>query len=198
MSHCVPSDCRFVSLSTQQQGSCLRRHLLPVFARPCPSPPLSFPLLSRKCAILLKYQNALFISLAGRSPLSHHERNTILEAVACICERHEWREYARGMYDETNFMNIAVDRSVIGGMVAAMERFREHERMTYHCVSIAMEYLSRKKFSAAAVEFCGRVLGITPHFWSDNSRGVFLFSWSCCSISPCFECCNTIYGSATR
>jgi hypothetical protein len=64
------------------------------------------------------------------------------------------------MYDETNFPNTASDASGIGGMVAAMEVFREHERMSYQCVSIAMEYLSKKNFSGAAVEYCGRVLGI--------------------------------------
>ena len=148
-------------MSPQQQGSILRRHLLPVFARSSPFPPPSFALLARKCAILLRYQNVLLSGLAIRSPLSHHERNTFLEAVACICERREWREYSRGMYDETNFADIAVDGSIIGGMVAAMERFRDHERMTYHCVSVAIEYLSRKNFSGSAVEYCGRVLGIS-------------------------------------
>jgi hypothetical protein len=93
-----------------------------------------------------------------RPPLAQHERNTFLEAVACICERREWREYASGMYDENNFdIN---DGSILGGMAAAIERFREHERMGYHCVSIAMECLGKKNFSGAAVEYCGRVLGI--------------------------------------
>ena len=64
------------------------------------------------------------------------------------------------MYDETNFPNTTSDTSGIGGMVAAMEVFREHERISYQCVSIAMEYLSKKNFSGAAVEYCGRVLGI--------------------------------------
>lgn len=83
-----------------------------------------------------------------------------LEAVASICERREWRDYARGMYDETNFPTTVSDASGLGGMAAAMEGFREHERMSYHCVSIAMEYLSKKNFSGTAVEYCGRVLGL--------------------------------------
>jgi hypothetical protein len=64
------------------------------------------------------------------------------------------------MYDETNFdIN---NGSILGGMSAAMERFREHERMSYHCVSIAMDCLSKKNFSGASVDYCGRVLGIYP------------------------------------
>jgi hypothetical protein len=148
-----------------QQGLVLRRQLLPVFARASPLPTPSFTLLSRKCAILLKFQNTLLGGLAPRSSLPLTERNTFLEAVACICERREWREYARGMYDETNFSNMNSE-NVLGGMVAAMERFREHERMTYHCVGIAMEYLSKKNFSGTAVEYCGRVLG-TPILYND-------------------------------
>jgi hypothetical protein len=65
------------------------------------------------------------------------------------------------MYDETNFSDENSEGSVLGGMIAAMERYREHERMSYHCVSIAMEYLSRKNFSGSAVEYCGRVLGLS-------------------------------------
>ena len=64
------------------------------------------------------------------------------------------------MYDEKNFANTTSHPSGLGGMAAAIERFREHERMSYHCVSIAMEYLSKKNFSGTAVEYCGRVLGI--------------------------------------
>ena len=63
------------------------------------------------------------------------------------------------MYDETNFTSSTAERNGLGGMAAAMEKFREHERMGYHCVSIAMDYLSRKTFSGTAVEYCGRVLG---------------------------------------
>jgi hypothetical protein len=62
------------------------------------------------------------------------------------------------MYDEANF--DATEGSVLGGMVAAMERFREHEKMNYQCVAIAIEYLGKKNFSGTAVEYCGRVLGI--------------------------------------
>ena len=145
-----------------QQGSALRRHLLTVFARPALSPPPAFYLLARKCNILLKFQNSLLSALAPRGTLPQNERNTFLEAVACICERREWREYARGMYDEANFEGT--EGSVLGGMVAAMERFREHERMSYHCVAIAMEYLAKKNFSGTAVEYCGRVLGISLFF----------------------------------
>lgn len=65
------------------------------------------------------------------------------------------------MYDETNFSDVSVDNSSLRGMAAAMEGFREHERVSYHCVSIAMEYLSKKNFSSAAVDYCGRVLGIS-------------------------------------
>jgi hypothetical protein len=149
--------------------------LLPVFARPSVLPAPSFSLLARKCAILLKFQNVLLGGLAPRSSLPLTERNTFLEAVACICERREWREYARGMYDETNFSDMTSD-TVLGGMVAAMERFREHERMSYHCVSIAMEYLSKKNFSGTAVEYCGRVLGILTLFLTYDSRRILLLS----------------------
>ena len=68
------------------------------------------------------------------------------------------------MYDENNFIDCAPEMgngSVLGGMVAAMERFREYERGLYNCVDIAMECLSKKNFSGSAVEYCGRVLG-TP------------------------------------
>ena len=148
-------------MNAVQQGSTLRRNLLPIFARPALSPPPSFPVLARKCAILLKFQSTLLSGLAPRSTLPQAERNTFLEAVASICERGEWREYARGMYDETNFSDENSEGGVLGGMIAAMERYREHERMSYHCVSIAMEYLSRKNFSGSAVEYCGRVLGLS-------------------------------------
>jgi hypothetical protein len=138
----------------------LRRNLLPVFARAAPVPPPSFTLLARKCSILLKYQNTLLAGLAIRSSLPQYERNSFLEAVACICERQEWRHYARGMYDETNFSDLTPKGGSLRGMAAAMERFREHERMSYHCVSIAIEYLSKKNVTGSAVEYCGRVLGI--------------------------------------
>ena len=151
---------RFISLNPSQQSSSLRRHLLPLFARPSPSHPPSFQLLARKCSVLLKYQNTLLAGLAVRSPLALPERNTFLEAVASICERREWRDYARGMYDETNFQAPVSDASGLSGMAAAMEGFREHERMSYQCVSIAMDYLSKKNFSGTAVEYCGRVLGM--------------------------------------
>jgi hypothetical protein len=154
------SNNRFFSLNPTQQAYILRRQLLPSFARAATLPCPSFALLSRKCAILLKYQNILLSGVTPRSPLAQHDRNTFLEAIACISERREWREYARGMYDEANFGDIAVEGSVIGGMVAAMERFREHERMSYQCVSVAMECLSKKNFSGSAVEYCGRVLGM--------------------------------------
>ena len=146
-------------MNPSQQGSSLRRHLLAVFARASPLPPPSFTLLSRKCAILLKYQNALLTGLAIRSPISQHEKNIFLEAVAFIYERREWRDYARGMYDEKNFTDVRIERRNLRGMAAAIESFREHEKMSYHCVSIAMEYLGKKNFNATAVEYCGRVLG---------------------------------------
>jgi hypothetical protein len=63
------------------------------------------------------------------------------------------------MYDETNFTDAASDVTGLKGMAAAMERFRDHEKMSYQCVAIAMEYLSKKNFSSTAVEYCGRVLG---------------------------------------
>ena len=152
-------------MNPTQQGSNLHRHLLPVFARASPLPPPSFTLLTRKCTILLKYQNALLAGLAIRSLLPQHEKNAFLEAIACTCERREWRDYARGMYDEANFADLAIEDSSLKGMAAALERFREHERMSYHCVSIAMEYLSKKNFRGTAVEYCGRVLGISTYYW---------------------------------
>jgi hypothetical protein len=173
---------RFCSLNPVQQGLALRRQLVPVFARVAVLPTPSFSLVARKCAVLLKFQNVLLGGLAARSSLPLTERNTFLEAVACICERREWREYARGMYDESNFADMSSD-TVLGGMVAAMERFREHERMSYHCVSIAMEYLSKKNFSGTAVEYCGRVLGIIPLFLTYISCGILLLSWRGNSVS---------------
>ena len=181
-------------MNPTQQGSTLRRYLLPVFSRASPLPPPSFALLTRKCTILLKYQNALFAGLAIRSLLPQHEKNAFLEAVACICERREWRDYASGMYDDTNF----VKGGTLKGMAAAFERFREHERMSYHCVGIAMEYLSKKNFSGTAVEYCGRVLGISTYDVTDNSRCILLLSWGCCAIGSCTQCCNTVHGSLAR
>src|SRR5271156_4361381 len=153
---------RFASLQPSQQATALRRSLLPIFSRPMLLPSPTFTILSRKCSILLKYQNTLLSGIGIRSPLAHHDRNTFLEAIASICERREWREYARGMYDETNFTDGGGEMgngSVLGGMVAAMERFREHERMGYNCVNVAMDCLAKKNFSGSAVEYCGRVLG---------------------------------------
>jgi len=193
------SNYRFISLNPVQQGSTLRRNLLPVFSRPALSPPPSFPLLARKCAILLKFQNTLLSALAPRSTLPQAERNTFLEAVACICERREWREYARGMYDETNFSDENSEGSVLGGMIAAMERFREHERMSYHCVSIAMEILGRKNFSGSAVEYCGRVLGVFyPLTVLIFSGCLLLFSGSCCTPCACSECRDPVHSKNTR
>ena len=100
-----------------------------------------------------------------RPPLPNQERNTLLEAVASICERREWRDYEKGMYDETNFANAVTDATGTKGMAAAVERFREHEKMSYQSVAVAMEYLSKKNFSSTAVEYCGRVLGISGFAW---------------------------------
>ena len=172
-------------MNPTQQGSSLRRHLLPVFARASPLPPPSFALLTRKCNVLVKYQNALLAGLAIRSPLPQHEKNAFLEAVACICERREWRDYAHGMYDETNFADITSEGGSLKGMAAALERFREHERMSYQCVSIAMEYLSKKNFSGTAVEYCGRVLGISTNYVTDRSCRIFLLSWGCFTVDSC-------------
>jgi len=97
--------------------------------------------------------------------LPQQERNTFLEAVASICERREWRDYARGMYDETNFADPETDATGTKGMAAAVERFREHEKMNYQSVAIAMEYLSKKNFSSTAVEYCGRVFGMSSFVW---------------------------------
>jgi hypothetical protein len=69
------------------------------------------------------------------------------------------------MYDETNFGDLGGDSGgsgVLGGMVAAMERFREFEKSGYHCVAVAIECLAKKNLSACAVEYCGRVLGTDP------------------------------------
>lgn len=147
-------------MNTAQQGSTLRRHLLSELASESPLPPPSFPLIARKCSILLKYQNVFLAGLALRPPLHQNDRNTFLEAVACICERREWREYARGMYDKASFSEFTAQGNIIESMIAAIEGSREHERMRYHCVSIAMECMSKKNSSGTAVEYCGRVLGI--------------------------------------
>ena len=164
----------------------MRRHLLPVFARASPLPSPSFALLARKCSILLKFQNTLLAGLASRPAIPQYERNAFLDAIAYICERQEWRHYAHGMYDETNFSNLTTKGGSLGGMVAAMERFREHERMTYQCVSVAIEYLSKKNCTGSAVEYCGRVLGISFAVPStNNSYCVLLFPWSCSAASSC-------------
>jgi hypothetical protein len=176
----------------------LRRHLLQIFAHAHPLPPPSFALLARKCAILLKYQNALLAGLAVRSPLPQPVRNTFLEGVAFIYERGEWREYARGMYDETNFSDAISESGVLSGMASAMEKFREHERMSYNCVSIAMEYLSKKNFSGTAVEYCGRVLGMIIVSLSHFSGCILLLSWGCSEAGSCSQCCNTIHSTITR
>jgi hypothetical protein len=101
------------------------------------------------------------------------------------------------MYDQGSF--DVNEGSILGGMAAAIERFREHERMSYHCVSIAMECLSKKNFSGTAVEYCGRVLGtpISP-FCADGSGGIFLFARGCGTVDACFECCHAIYSTITR
>jgi hypothetical protein len=137
-------------------------------------------------------------ALAIRPPLPLQERNTFLEAVASICERREWRDYARGMYDETNFTDVASDVTGLKGMVAAMERFRDYEKMSYQCVAIAMEYLSKKNFSSTAVEYCGRVLGMKFRGGcADYSCCVLLFSRGGSSIGACIERCDTVHGEIT-
>lgn len=193
---------RFASLHPSQQATALRRNLLPTFSRPMLLPSPTFTLLSRKCNILLKYQNTLLSGIGLRSPLAHHDRNTFLEAIASICERREWREYVRGMYDETNFTDGGGELgngSVLGGMVAAMERFREHERMGYNCVNVAMDCLCKKNFSGSAVEYCGRVLGILSSCGSNanGSGGILLFSWCGIEIDACIERCNSLYSKIT-
>ena len=89
------------------------------------------------------------------------------------------------MYDEANFAEIGVEGSSLKGMAAALERFREHERMSYHCVNIAMEYLCKKNFSGTAVEYCGRVLGSSTYYVTDSSCCILLLSWCRCAIDSC-------------